>query len=112
MALDYLLCGIKTARKNRCCDLCGKFIKANEDYAIHVGKADDEWFGYSLHLDCQDILEYYYDETGEQFFNNDNVEKWWLDNYCSKCIHGEVCYQNLDRVVWCTQYEPEEGNNE
>lgn len=87
--LDFYTSKYPKARKNYKCDLCGGIIQCGEIYHRFSGKYDGQMFDDKYHTDCQDIINAYCQEEGENEYTNDSIYDWLHDKYCLDCKHHE-----------------------
>ena len=74
-----------TAKKQHICEMCGKPINPNEEYSVEVGKYDGDFFYRKLHKDCYNILQEYYDDQVDYWFDYDDIYYWFIEKYCKIC---------------------------
>lgn len=93
--LDFFKSTHPTARKDYKCDLCNQIIHRGEVYHRYTGKYDGELFDDKYHLLCQNIINTYCSETGDNEYDNDSVYEWLHDNHCYSCDNNDECNKSV-----------------
>lgn len=76
---------IARAKNRHTCSICGAPIEVNEKYVAYRGKTDGEWFRDSYHLVCQNIIDNFLDDTGEDEYSFAEIDEWLHDLKCHEC---------------------------
>ena len=100
--IEFYTSNYHRARKEYKCDLCGQTIKINEKYHRYSGKYDGEMFDNKYHIECQEIIDKFCDETGDTEYDNDWITDWLHNKYCYECIHGDDSQGDCDNdIILC-----------
>jgi hypothetical protein len=67
------------------CSLCNQHILKGEKYVARTGKYCNDFFYHKFHLDCDMLITYYINESGEGEYSDDSIRDWLQDKYCYLC---------------------------
>lgn len=84
MSMEFYSENKRIAKKDYTCSLCYGKIKAGEKYFRETGKWDGEFFSRAMHIQCHMMVDEYCAEV-EPEYTNDDVQDYFLDEYCSQC---------------------------
>lgn len=95
--MEFYNSRIVTARKDHKCDLCNGLIRKNEKYHRYAGKYDGDFFDNKYHLTCQNIINAFCDDTGDNEYSEDYIADWLHDKYCTDCddYESDSCNPNI-----------------
>ncbi len=74
-----------TARKEQCCECCGKKIEKGEKYSRQSGKWYEEFFSRAYCVTCYGAVSDYCCEIDNEF-SYDSIQEFVFEKFCKNCV--------------------------
>ena len=97
--LDFFNSSLPIAKKEHKCHICGMSISEGEQYSRESGKYDGDFFDRATCKCCYSARDDYFNESGENEYDDWCISDMVRDAVCHKCDRYEEC--EFADPLWC-----------